>query len=207
MLYARWLGVHALVVVVWRRTPRRVQTSATTAAMAMEIIQGSVTGCDPDHSLPSSLFAGHKAQYSHRLRSDALRMGNGRWIKYMKILRKERRQARATSARPTIRMRDREQGPSDRNHQHLRHDGHSPRPHLTLLPSRLRCAPRQPPSFYQTPGASVVVIVVADTNPNTHTRTSAPCHHPIQNPHSHPLFAGPQRRGPDCDTRASRPRP
>jgi len=46
VFYTGWLGVHTLVVVAWRRTTRRVRTSTTTATMAMEIIQGSVTGRD-----------------------------------------------------------------------------------------------------------------------------------------------------------------
>ena len=61
MFYARWLGVHALVVFAWCRTTGRVRTSTTTATMEMEIIQGSVTDCDlritlsPPASWPSTV--------------------------------------------------------------------------------------------------------------------------------------------------------
>lgn len=99
--------------------------------------------------------------------------------------------------------RDRLETPSDRNHQHLHHNGRSPRPHLTLLLPRLCCIPRPAPAHCKTPARFVVVIV--DANILTYhspTRALAPHHAPNTNPD--PPYPSTGRRAPDCATRTSR---
>lgn len=99
---------------------------------------------------------------------------------------------------------------SDRNHQHLERDGHYHCPHLTLLPLRQCCIVRTTTTFCKTPGRFIVVAIVGSgtnvlINNPLYTRSPTPRLNPNPNPHI--LLPEPQRRGSDCDTRSSRPKP
>jgi hypothetical protein len=141
-------------------------------------------------------------------------MENGLCIKYRKNLRKKEA-TRETTGCPTDHVWDgitRYETGQTVTTNITTHDGHSPCPHLTLLPLCLCYILRPTPSFCKTPARSSSSSSSLSSKPTQTSiihddssilRALTPRLYP--NPNPYPPFPTP-RRGPDRDTRTSRPK-